>query len=422
MLQDIITRRKLLSTVCKSTMAFPMFYSISNATELNFVVDGQKICESREKVTQITRINRDFCDDNLEMIRLLKEVSEVEHSLMLQYLYAGFSIKDEFASLRGTAVPDSKSFLGVAVQEMGHLSSVNKLLVDLGASPNLDIQDFPYENDIYPFPMSLEPLSKSTVAKYLYCESSPEDLLSNSQDSTQKAFLSDLDQQLKIVTKKRKINHIGSVYGVLIDLLASLKKSNGVKINFDRWLEELVRIRYEGEKDHFQFFKSVFTAEHPSLAKKSNVWDASESSLAYACSRNPSALVGHRNQISDEKNLCLGWIGNLHYWTVLVLLDVYFRTGQVEAKDIAVSNMMTTLHSLGSCLAKNGHGLPFDRLSLGYRPYQTARENVLFAATLQEEAKKVTRKYEYILPDTYPMGYEYSSIFRLKELSRKLSA
>ena len=38
-----------------------------------------------------TRIVRDFNNSRLELVRLLKEAAEIEHSLMIQYLYAAFS-------------------------------------------------------------------------------------------------------------------------------------------------------------------------------------------------------------------------------------------------------------------------------------------------------------------------------------------
>ncbi len=43
--------------------------------------------------------------DRLELIRLLREETEVENSLFLQYLYAYFSLKDSehFSKLRGVS-------------------------------------------------------------------------------------------------------------------------------------------------------------------------------------------------------------------------------------------------------------------------------------------------------------------------------
>ena len=38
-------------------------------------------------------IIRDFSDPYLELLRLLREAAEIEHGLMLQYLYCAFSVK-----------------------------------------------------------------------------------------------------------------------------------------------------------------------------------------------------------------------------------------------------------------------------------------------------------------------------------------
>jgi hypothetical protein len=41
-------------------------------------------------------INRDFSNPYLELIRLLKEAAEIEHDLMVQYLYCAFSLKPAY--------------------------------------------------------------------------------------------------------------------------------------------------------------------------------------------------------------------------------------------------------------------------------------------------------------------------------------
>src|SRR5579859_6204891 len=116
------------------------------------------------------RIVRDFSDPYLELVRLLHEASEVEHSLMLQYLYGAFSLKPAYRAVAGYGAPSATDLIGVAIQEMQHLATVNRMLVAFGAAPHLTREDFPYEPDIYPFPFNLEPLSLESVAKYVYCE------------------------------------------------------------------------------------------------------------------------------------------------------------------------------------------------------------------------------------------------------------
>src|SRR5690606_15002744 len=123
-----------------------------------------------------TPIFRDFTDPYLELIRLLREAAEIEHDLMVQYLYGAFSLKPAYAELVGHPQPGSSSFLGVTVEEMRHLGAVNRLLVELNAAPVLSRQDFPYDSDIYPFPFELVPLGPVSLAKFTYCEAAPEAL------------------------------------------------------------------------------------------------------------------------------------------------------------------------------------------------------------------------------------------------------
>ncbi|MGB3182685.1 MAG: ferritin-like domain-containing protein [Cyclobacteriaceae bacterium] len=104
---------------------------------------------------------------------LLHVDAELEHSLMVQYLYAAYS-------LGGDQVPDKyremvkgwqEVILGIAKEEMGHFVSVQNVLRVLGSPLNFNRQDFPWDSDLYPFEFKLEPLSKSSLAKYVFAES-----------------------------------------------------------------------------------------------------------------------------------------------------------------------------------------------------------------------------------------------------------
>jgi hypothetical protein len=66
-------------------------------------------------------IVQEFADPWLELVRLLREAAEVEHALMVQYLYAAFSVKPNYAELVGYGAPGTNNLLGVAIQEMQHL-------------------------------------------------------------------------------------------------------------------------------------------------------------------------------------------------------------------------------------------------------------------------------------------------------------
>jgi hypothetical protein len=106
---------------------------------------------------------------------LLAMDAEIEHSLMVQYLYAAWS-------LGGPQVPEAErprvarwqsTVLGIAKEEMGHLMGVQNVLRLIGAPLHLGREDYPADNPFYPFPFMLEPAGLDTLAKYVYAESPP---------------------------------------------------------------------------------------------------------------------------------------------------------------------------------------------------------------------------------------------------------
>src|ERR1051325_4360454 len=98
-----------------------------------------------------------------EVIFLLHTAAEVEHALLVQYLYAGWSAPDTHPEWR-------TRILQIARQEMGHLITVQNILRALGGSLNFEREDYPFRSDFYPFRFRLEPLSISSLAKYVIAE------------------------------------------------------------------------------------------------------------------------------------------------------------------------------------------------------------------------------------------------------------
>jgi hypothetical protein len=109
-------------------------------------------------------------------IFLLHIAAGIEHALMVEYLYAAFSLGGgQVPVTRRTEVSQWREvILGIAKEEMGHLMTVQNLLRCLGGPLNLDREDFPSDSDFYPFPFKLEPLTRKSLAKYVVTES-PED-------------------------------------------------------------------------------------------------------------------------------------------------------------------------------------------------------------------------------------------------------
>ncbi len=114
-----------------------------------------------------------------ELVMLLHVGAEIEHGLMLQYLYAAYSIDVDGAppEWRPAFRRWQGSILATAREEMGHLVTVQNVLLLLGAPPNLRRRDFPWDVEFYPFPFRLEPFSASAVAVYLFTEMPSEDEL-----------------------------------------------------------------------------------------------------------------------------------------------------------------------------------------------------------------------------------------------------
>jgi len=106
-------------------------------------------------------------------VYLLHIAAEIEHLLMVQYLYAA-------CSLGGSQVPETKRpqvqrwqeiVLGIAKEEMAHLVSVQNILRLIGGPLNFDRNDYPWDAPFYPFQFALEPLSRASLARYVVTES-----------------------------------------------------------------------------------------------------------------------------------------------------------------------------------------------------------------------------------------------------------
>ncbi|MDX1982976.1 MAG: ferritin-like domain-containing protein [Bryobacteraceae bacterium] len=108
-----------------------------------------------------------------EAIFLLHTAAEIEHALMAQYLYAMWSIP---TGIGDSPIPVATrnrwraNLRLIAVQEMGHLLTVQNVLRAIGGPLNLDREDYPFRGDYYPFHFRLEPLSVHSLAKYVLAE------------------------------------------------------------------------------------------------------------------------------------------------------------------------------------------------------------------------------------------------------------
>ncbi|HEX8600916.1 MAG TPA: ferritin-like domain-containing protein [Chloroflexia bacterium] len=154
-----------------------------------------------------------------EAIYLLHIAAEVEHALMVQYLYAAYS-------LGGPQVPPEdrdrvrrwrESILGIAREEMGHLVTVQNILLLLGGPLTLSREDFPVPADLYPFTFRLEPLTQRSLAKYVIAEMPDE---SNFQPGTpEREELDRIKKVAQLDNDDIPVDRVGILYQQIIDLL-----------------------------------------------------------------------------------------------------------------------------------------------------------------------------------------------------------
>lgn len=171
------------------------------------------------------------------LVMLLTSGAEIEHALMVQYLYAAYSIDGEQASPARRAMVEGwrASILSVAREEMGHLLTVQNVLVLLGAPINLSREMLPWDHEFYPFPFSLEPLSKETLQRFIYAEMPIPSSLGTAAPGKQRQKLvpPDIDEQTAIISEitaalagrydqkrvAKDMHRVGELYAEIIDLI-----------------------------------------------------------------------------------------------------------------------------------------------------------------------------------------------------------
>jgi len=115
-------------------------------------------------------------DTREELINALIEAAELEHGLLIQYLFAAYSLKRR--PEEGISVEQVEkvrewggAILGVARQEMAHLGTVCNLLTAVGGSPRFGRPNFPQAMEhYYPFDFQLERFTMTTLERFIRFE------------------------------------------------------------------------------------------------------------------------------------------------------------------------------------------------------------------------------------------------------------
>jgi hypothetical protein len=189
-------------------------------------------------------------------IGLLDIGAEVEHALMAQYLYAGYSLNE--------SQPDEEKrqkvqrwrsmILEIAREEMGHLATVQNVLTVIGGPLCFDRDDYPIRDpELWPFPFELERLTKTSLGKYVLAETPSETTLASL------GLTAEIDEiKRKLKAEDIEVHRVGLIYDRITEMFTTGPMAEGPPV-------------------------PPFTATHPFIATV----DIQASSLKYQV--NPSA-------------------------------------------------------------------------------------------------------------------------------------
>ena len=175
--------------------------------------------------------------DSYELVVYLLHLdAQIEHSLMVQYLYAAYSLGGPKTppSMRDTVQKWQNTILGIAKEEMGHLITVQNVLRLIGAPLNFSREDYPSESQSDLGPYSLEPLSLESLKSYVWVES-PADWPPRNDAKLQKEFASFINAPAGPKFKVADLFNalIGNIGALPLELFQA--DSRPFQASFDEW-------------------------------------------------------------------------------------------------------------------------------------------------------------------------------------------
>jgi hypothetical protein len=173
-----------------------------------------------------------------QLLHLLAEAAEVEHTLMCSYLYAAFSLKRAgeagLTEAEGQAVERwREAIMDVAVEEMGHLVVVANLTVAVGGRPHFSRPNFPVSPGYFPSGVSvrLSPFTADTLEHFIFLER-PQGVEGSESD----AFVQDDYQRDQarpgLMPSAQDYTTIGHLYEAIRANLSALERHAGSEALF----------------------------------------------------------------------------------------------------------------------------------------------------------------------------------------------
>lgn len=190
------------------------------------------ILKSSTSIEEIIPKVKKLLEENLQSKQLILELldvlllidSELEQRLMLEYLYAAYSIEteQEDSALKEKVLEWQQLLISIAREEMGHLITVQNVRKSLGLNMYFKVNYLSELTNIFPYISKLEPFSKTSLAKYIFAES-PKNWI-NTNDPYAKKVRALIDAEIKS-EKSVSNNYISNLanyfaeYGIPISVL-----------------------------------------------------------------------------------------------------------------------------------------------------------------------------------------------------------
>jgi len=178
------------------------------------------------------------------LVMLLHAGAEIEHALMVEYLYAAYS-------LGGEQVPEKHrpmvqrwrdSLLAAAREEMGHFLGVQNLLRLVGGPLSFARRNPPWDSPYFPFPFRLEPLSLQSMACYVYAEMPDRKALRATSGRRKPArfrkFLAGELERIERIVHRRAgddAHRVGELYAEIIELVSDPERIPDSVFNQDSY-------------------------------------------------------------------------------------------------------------------------------------------------------------------------------------------
>lgn len=288
-----------------------------------------------------------------ELTNALREAAEIEHALLVQYIFTALTLKKSTAEgLSGEQARMVREWeeiiLGVAREEMGHLAIVFNLLAAIGEPPTLTRLPMPRKSDYYPFAFDLLPFGDEALHRFLTFEL-PRDhppprppganlggfmiaahvgpdplsyrLVGELYAQIAKGFEAIPEAELFIGPKEAQADNDWSVE---LDVRMATTRAQALSA-IQNIIEDGEGAPNKAENSHFRRFERI----------RQDYFDAGRFDAARAVMKNPATrllpgVTGDPNVITNPKTLELAKLFNVAYGFMLLTLQYYFTSAPTD--------------------------------------------------------------------------------------------